>query len=74
MSDRCRSCGAEITWAITVATGRPMPVDVEERADGNLRLDRNLMGELTAEYVAPGEGTHVSHFATCDDPKQWRKR
>lgn len=54
----CRSCGRCIVWLVT-DKGRRMPVD--------------------PEGVKPGEtvyehGRHVSHFATCPQADQWRKK
>lgn len=34
MSDRCRSCNAEVLWAKTVPAGASMPLDVREVAAG----------------------------------------
>ncbi len=69
---RCRSCRAPIEWVAT-ESGKHMPV--EEREGGNLVLDRDLLGENpVARVVADGEGTHVSHFATCPDGDRWRGR
>jgi len=32
---------------------------------GNVRLRRDEADDLVADFVKPGEGTHVVHFATC---------
>ena len=68
---RCLSCRAEIEWATSSSTGRPMPI--EKSPGGNIVVDRDLLGEATASIVAAGAGTHVSHFATCPDAKDWRR-
>ena len=68
---RCRSCRALIEWVHTEA-GKRMPV--EEQEGGNVLVDADLVGERVARYVGDGEGTHVSHFATCPQAAAWRKR
>ena len=55
---RCKSCRARIVWLKTVAA-KNIPVD--------------------ADTVEPGDevyehGRHVSHFSTCPQSDQWRKR
>ena len=78
MSASCGSCHAEIRWGRTKA-GKPIPVDAEPVEDGNLavRLDE---GELRTRVVRlgdplePGEWRGTSHFATCPNADQHRKR
>lgn len=65
---RCRSCGARITWLLT-SKGKSMPVDAEPAAGGNLQIGDD--GVVTV--VKAGEGTHVSHFATCPSAAAHRK-
>lgn len=69
---RCRSCGAEIIWCRT-SKGKAMPVDVNKRDDGNLILT-DVDGDTVVEYVPKGQGDHVSHFVTCGQADQWRKK
>jgi hypothetical protein len=74
----CRSCGAEILWAITVTNSR-MPVDPTPVPDGNVVLTRIDGGTPVATVLAPGEmlldspPLYVSHFVTCPQADQWRK-
>lgn len=75
---RCRSCQRAIVWTTTAATGRPMPVDPEPVATGNVRLVRDG-GRLVAEVVPParrraGEELHLPHHATCPAAAQWRRQ
>jgi len=68
MTTRCRSCNAELIWA-TTEKGKPIPLDAEPVADGNIRLEERSVspegvGEvsvqeivLTAVYTHPGEGS-----------------
>ncbi len=69
----CRTCGAEIAWVFS-ESGVRMPVDPGERPDGNLVIEPDLTGRKVARVVAPGKGTHVSHFTTCPDASKHRKR
>lgn len=66
----CRSCGAEIVWAITTS-GKRMPIDAAPVPNGNVTL-RDDGGDAPTALVGKG-GTHVSHYATCSEAKQWRK-
>lgn len=79
----CRSCSAEIIWAVT-ENGKRMPVDALPREDGNILLTEYPDGYIEAAYVqsslfeewdqdAPEPRRHVSHFATCEQSKEWRK-
>lgn len=73
------NCGADIIWAMTTA-GRPMPVDVERVAGGNIELDEPDL--LTPDIVRPpapiarvvkaqpGVWRYRSHHASC--PDAWR--
>lgn len=72
----CRSCGAAVVWAMTQG-GKPMPVDAEPAADGNLVVVEDVAGELRV-FVAsgrdwPGEPRYRPHFATCPDAERWRR-
>ena len=63
MPSNCRTCGAKITWAKT-ENGKNIPLDFP----GEARL-----------IVMPGntaivQMTYISHFATCPDAAEHRKR
>ena len=64
----CRSCNAPIEWRRTLS-GTRIPIDPSPVENGNVVL---LTGGL-CKVVAPGEGTHVSHFATCPNAAAHRK-
>lgn len=70
---RCSSCSAEIVWAQTV-TGKLMPVDAEPSPRGNVVLAQE--GEKLVAFVsaAPVDGGHLSHFSTCVNADQHRRR
>ena len=83
MSERCRSCKAEIRWAITTG-GYLMPLDPDPVPDGNLRLETVLAGEHKTPrvWVVPlaqrtGDDAgqlYKPHFATCPYVDQHRRR
>lgn len=75
---RCRTCEQEIVWALT-ERGKPIPIDPNPRADGNITLhslagaDQQIAHVLGADEAASGP-TYVSHFATCPDAETHRRR
>lgn len=69
----CRSCGAEIDWAMT-PTGKMIPLDLGLYDNGNIELRQGVA------YVVPVAGSHGppprrrSHFATCPSSVEHRRR
>lgn len=62
----CRSCKRRVTFYKTVA-GKWMPFN----GDPPLEMQSSFLeGEVSRAFIAAKE----SHFATCPDAKQWRKR
>lgn len=86
MTGSCRSCHAPVVWVITAA-GASMPLDPEPVVGGNIeytgRTRRTRNGGMAPEvsYV-PTQGSlipedtprYVSHFATCPNAQEHRKR
>ncbi len=73
---RCRSCNAEIVWAVT-RHGKHMPVDAEPSADGNVELvdDAGTMRATVHGQATLDAGPlHLSHYVTCPDADSWRGR
>lgn len=80
---RCRSCAAPMFWAET-SNGKRIPLDQQPVHDGNMRILlrpgliplafslKELEGFAYTDKVSPG--AYVSHFATCPQSKQWRKK
>lgn len=77
----CRSCQAAVLWAVT-HNGKRMPVDAEPVEGGNIKLRREG-DKVIAEF--PGKehpalfednnrARYVSHFSTCPESTEWRKR
>lgn len=74
----CRSCGAQIIWAVTTS-GRRMPVDAAPVPNGNVALcPHPSPGHApTAHIVSPQAEAHqddrfTSHFATCPHADEHR--
>jgi len=73
----CDSCQAGVIWTVTT-NAVAMPVDYEPAAGGNLRLEwRN--GKVLSSVVKPSlaygrTDLRTSHFATCPQAAQHRKR
>ena len=76
MSDenKCRSCGQKILWAITPANKR-MPLDPTPVPDGNIVLvTRGEFLSPLAVTGASGSPRYKSHFATCPNAAQHRRK
>ena len=78
---KCKSCGAEIKW-IKTFSGRSMPVDTEEihfYADGGKDIFVCCNGAVIHGTRTDGQKPetytgYISHFATCPNADQHRKR
>lgn len=77
----CRSCSADVWWGINERGGRGNPLDPEPVPDGNIiivRIEadgRPLIRYLKKdEEVETGVDRYVSHFSTCPDAEDWRKK
>lgn len=77
----CRSCQARITWLKTPG-GKSIPVDEDPSENGNIVIDvvdSQLVASVfknaeMARAFSPEEPRYVSHFVTCPDSGEWRKR
>jgi hypothetical protein len=79
-SSACRSCHAPIVWAVTEA-GRPIPLNPDPEPAGNLELVTRpgqrppVVHVLTASAPrSPDVDRYQSHFATCPNANEWRRR
>jgi hypothetical protein len=74
----CRSCRAPIFFARILASGKPVPIDPEPVADGNLVLvdpEGQCVNVLTPAEVPSYAGAKFqTHFRTCPDAKGWRRK
>ena len=64
----CKSCQAPIEWAENVATGKKIPFDGEIVPVRSYNDDDHRLIEVVDTAVT------TSHFATCPDAKDWRRR
>lgn len=60
----CKSCKAEILWAVT-ASGNAMPLDA--------KAETMFVVETGAEVTCKAVQARRSHFATCPDSAKHRK-
>jgi len=68
---RCRSCGAPIEWAETVAKRR-MPFDPPIVA---VRMQGSVLGEGEGRVVEEVDTAITSsHFVTCPQGREWSRR
>lgn len=75
MPDRCRSCQAPIRWAVTGANRKPIPLDLEPTDDGNVELVDGYAKTWGTSHDWPaGVDRYRSHYASCPDAGEWRKR
>jgi hypothetical protein len=73
VSQKCRSCGAAIQWAITEA-GKKMPLDYVPDPNGRVVfVDRERVRVLGAEELTTAQ-RYTSHFATCPHAGEHRRR
>jgi hypothetical protein len=70
----CRSCDAEITWATSEQTGKPIPLDATPTANGNLALVNGKAHYYGADDERLHRERYTSHFATCPEAASWRKK
>lgn len=75
----CRSCAAEIEWAVTTS-GKIMPVNALPDENGNLLARRESDGSLHVRARPPDDSGRwvdekpaMSHFATCPDATRHRR-
>jgi hypothetical protein len=78
---RCKSCAAPITWAITAAKGNRMPLDPDPVPDGNVWIVEHrehmspVIGVALQHSDIPDDiETYVSHFVTCANAAEHRRK
>lgn len=84
MGANCKSCSAEIRWAVTV-NGKKIPIDWAPVANGNITLsEREGLPPIAVMVTAQGDAflpalqpsaeapRYVSHFATCPAAAAYR--
>ena len=74
--DHCKSCGAEIYWLRT-ERGKWVPLDAVPVPDGNVIVGDDGTARYVARHAAelpPDVPRYVSHFSSCPQAQEWRKR
>lgn len=81
---RCRSCDAPVLWAIVRKGGKRIPLDPDPVDNGNIAIigeredqyGKSPLVEYRATDPLPGmsEPKYVTHFATCPNAQQHRKK
>lgn len=75
----CSTCERPILWALS-ERGKPIPIDPQPRADGNIVLralggvEDRVAHVLKPDETASAEPRYVSHFATCPQAETHRRR
>ncbi len=64
----CKGCGAKIIWAIT-DRGKRMPIDEKSQSGFTINYD-----SVDKAHANGPLNFHLSHFATCTVPDQFRKK
>jgi len=76
----CSSCGAPITWALTLE-GKRMPLDAHPNPAGMFFL-ATMRGPIGSTFIVAvarredrlqGPRTYSSHFSTCPDAAEHRR-
>lgn len=69
----CRSCNAEIVWATSATSGKPMPMDLKPDPKGQFVIVSGKARRATAEDDRLHRERFTSHFATCPQADQHRR-
>lgn len=83
MSAKCRSCGAEIIWAITTR-GKRIPLNAEPTMKGNMvivddviALEHGMstppLARAVSPMLEPGQVRYLPHHAVCPEANRWRR-
>ncbi len=68
---KCQSCGKPIRWCKTTS-GTNIPLDEAPTPQGNLVIDNQVA--RTATPADGGKPRFMTHFATCPNAAQHRKK
>lgn len=77
---QCQSCGARIIRLRHERTRKVAPIDADPNPAGNVLVDleagtyRVLTREDRAAAVPPEGDRYSTHFQTCPNAEQWRRR
>ena len=76
---RCAGCGAQIIWIKTKARWPCNTLLVDYKADGGkdkivLQTGEVVSGTIVSSQDDPDGSGYTSHFATCSNAKNFRRR
>ena len=74
---KCRSCGAPVFWVIMLPKQKAAPLNAELDHGGNVEVRKGKNSdELYGKVTGPDEERRMflSHFATCPQADDWRKK
>jgi hypothetical protein len=71
----CKSCKREIIWLTNINTKKNSPIDYRPSVNGNILIleDEESYRIIKNDEVFHGE-LHTSHFATCPNASDFRRR
>lgn len=69
---KCKGCKGSVLW-VTMPSGKPMPLEPEPIAGGNIVLEEDGPRVLSADEISPGRVAFVSHFVSCPFADELRK-
>ena len=70
---RCSSCRARILWCTSAANNKPIPMDPNPIADGNMWIDSKGIAHAVDLLTPPGVDRYVAHSVTCPHADEHRK-
>jgi hypothetical protein len=76
MSNHCKSCRAEVVWALLAKSGAKIPLDAGVFPDGNIIIrdgKAHVLGPDALAALPPNTPRFRSHFVTCPNAAQHRK-
>lgn len=74
---KCRSCKADIVFAIMYTSGKPAPFEKDDA--GEWQIENGIAkhaGPVATQadmFAGPGPQRWTSHFARCKDAPKWRR-
>lgn len=79
MSSRCGSCDAQILWVVS-ESGKAVPLDLAPDPTGRVVIEtpddprEAAVGRVLKKGEETTEPRFTSHFATCPDAEQHRRK
>lgn len=72
----CKTCGASILWVVVGPSKKTTPINAQPDPErGNIRLTDKLAYYMSEEERLAYQGPrYLSHFATCPQATQHRRR